>query len=71
MLSQAKMLSSNLKGSTAVYISPDNPYWKFLIMVRSLLCQGKPLFMALGKLPLIFGATPGSEINAYSFEYRT
>ena len=29
MLSQAKMLSSNLKGSTAVYISPDNPYWKF------------------------------------------
>ena len=33
MLSQAKMLSSNLKGSTAVYISPDNPYWKFLILV--------------------------------------
>ena len=67
MLSQAKMLSSNLKGSTAVYISPDNPYWKFFnIGGDPYYVKASLYFMALGKLPLIFGATPGSEINAYS-----
>ena len=60
LLSQAKILSSNLKGATAVYISPDNSYWSFfkynsrkdIAEIRASL-----YFMALGKLPLIFGAS--------------
>ena len=58
MLSQAKILSSNLKGTTAVYISPDNSYWSFFKLGGSY--KASLYFMALGKLPLIFGAHPDS-----------
>ena len=66
MLSQAKILSSNLKGTTAVYISPDNSYWSFFDHVDPYYVKASLYFMALGKLPLIFGATPGSTIDPYS-----
>ena len=66
MLSQAKILSSNLKGTTAVYISPDNSYWSFFKLIDGRYIKGSLYFMALGKLPLIFGATPGSTIDPYS-----
>ena len=66
MLSQAKILSSNLKGITAVYISPDNSYWSFFDRGDPYYVKASLYFMALGKLPLIFGATPGSTIDPYS-----
>ena len=66
MLSQAKILSSNLKGTTAVYISPDNSYWSFFKRGNRYYFKASLYFMALGKLPLIFGATPGSTIDPYS-----
>ena len=56
MLSQAKILSSNLKGTTAVYISPDNSYWSFFKLNGGSYNKASLYFMALGKLPLIFGA---------------
>ena len=65
MLSQAKILSSNLKGITAVYISPDNSYWSFFKLGGSY-NKASLYFMALGKLPLIFGAHPDSITPIYS-----
>ena len=68
MLSQAKILSSNLKGTTAVYISPDNSYWSFFKLIDGgrAHMKGSLYFMALGKLPLIFGAPPYSISHSYS-----
>jgi len=69
MLYQAKSLSSNLKGTTAVYISPDNSYWSFFKYnegAGTADIKASLYFMALGKLPLIFGAKPNSVNLAYS-----
>ena len=66
MLSQAKILSSNLKGTTAVYISPDNSYWSFFKRGKRHYFKASLYFMALGKLPLIFGAHPDSITPIYS-----
>ena len=66
MLSQAKILSSNLKGTTAVYISPDNSYWSFFTLNGGRYLEASLYFMALGKLPLIFGAHPDSRTPTYS-----
>ena len=66
MLSQAKILSSNLKGTTAVYISPDNSYWSFFKRGNRYYFKASLYFMALGKLPLIFGAHPDSITPTYS-----
>jgi hypothetical protein len=66
MLSQAKILSSNLKGTTAVYISPDNSYWSFFTLNGGRHLEASLYFMALGKLPLIFGAHPDSRTPTYS-----
>jgi hypothetical protein len=67
MLSQAKILSSNLKGTTAVYITPDNSYWSFFkFNGGTYLWKASLYFMALGKLPLIFGAHPDSRTATYS-----
>ena len=66
MLSQAKILSSNLKGTTAVYISPDNSYWSFFKLTGKKYLEASLYFMALGKLPLIFGAHPNSRTLTYS-----
>ena len=66
MLSQAKILSSNLKGTTAVYISPDDSYWSFFKLIDGRYIKASLYFMALGKLPLIFGAHPDSIVPTYS-----
>ena len=66
MLSQAKIMSSNLKGTTAVYISPDNSYWSFFKLNDGNYMKASLYFMALGKLPLIFGAHPDARTPTYS-----
>ena len=67
MISRAKILSSNLKGTTAVYISPDNSYWSFFKLIDGrAYMKGSLYFMALGKLPLIFGVPPYSISQSYS-----
>ena len=69
MLSKAIKLSSNLNGVTAVYISPNNPYWSFFRYNEGIVTsdiKASLYFMAVGKLPLIFGAKKESTLLAYS-----
>tara|TARA_B110001452_G_C15237925_1_gene428613 strand:+ start:2204 stop:4312 length:2109 start_codon:yes stop_codon:yes gene_type:complete len=67
LINQAKDISSELEGNTAVYISPDHKYWKYFEFNKD--NRGfKPsmFFMGVGKLPLIFGAQKKTMTLAYS-----
>lgn len=67
LINQAKDISAELKGNTAVYISPDHKYWEYFEFNKNNR-EFKPsmFFMGVGKLPLIFGAHTKSATLAYS-----
>ena len=69
ILDKAIKLSSNLNGVTAVYIYPNNPYWSFFQYNEGIVTsdiKASLYFMAIGKLPLIFGVKKESTDLAYS-----
>ena len=69
MLNKAIKLSSNLNGVTAVYIHPSNPYWSFFQYNEGVVTsdiKASLYFMAIGKVPLIFGVKKESTDLAYS-----
>ena len=69
MLNKAIKLSSNLNGVTAVYIHPSNPYWSFFQYNEGVVTsdiKASLYFMAIGKIPLIFGVKKESTDLAYS-----
>ena len=69
MLNKAIKVSSNLNGVSAVYIPPNNPYWSFFQYNEGAVTsdiKSSLYFMAIGKLPLIFGVKKESIDLAYS-----
>ena len=67
LINQAKSISAELNGNTAVYISPDHEYWKYFEFNKdNREFKSSMFFMGVGKLPLIFGAHRKSTTLAYS-----
>ncbi len=69
MINQANYLTNGLDGNTAVYINPSHKYWTFFEFNENNR-RSKPsiFFMAVGKLPMIFGAHPDSKTTAFSIK---
>ena len=67
LINQAESISTGLKGNTAVYISPSHKYWSYFELIGNYY-KFKPslFFMAVGKMPMIFGAHPKSMSTSYS-----
>jgi len=65
LAAQAKMISSDMTGVSAVYIPPDHPYWQNEFERDSI---PSLYFMATIGLPMIFGAHPRDNNPAYSIQ---
>ena len=69
ILQKAKDISLKLNGTTAIYISPKNQYWSFFQYKEGVVTadiKSSLYFMALGKMPLIFGVKSERTDLAYS-----
>ncbi len=65
LAAQAKLVSSDMTGISAVYVPPNHPYWQIKFERDSIPSM---YFMASIGLPMIFGAHPRDINPAYSIQ---